>query len=144
MSESKAYYKIFPNLNLKYSSIDTIFIPSDKKELRSRFLRKLEEDDVNWKHGSEVKGGRDGIFLEKPDIIDKYCRREIQDSNPELKYLSLLQFAKNYQPITNRKKEKDLEEINQSDNVNHCLLGLKFVLLLESFIFYGSLNHSKF
>ena len=119
MSESEAYYKIFPNLNLKYSSIDTIFIPSDKKELRSRFLRKLEEDDVNWKHGSEVKGGRDGIFLEKPDIIDKYCRREIQDSNPELKYLSLLQFAKNYQPITNRKKEKDLEEINDSDNITN-------------------------
>ena len=41
MSECEAYYKILPNLHLKYSCIDTIFIPSDKKELRSRFLTKL-------------------------------------------------------------------------------------------------------
>ena len=38
ISECEAYYKILPNLHLKYSSLDTIFIPTDKKELRSRFL----------------------------------------------------------------------------------------------------------
>ena len=41
-------------MNLKYSSIDTIFIPTDKKELRSRFLRKLEDDDVNLKYGTDL------------------------------------------------------------------------------------------
>ena len=116
MSESEAYYKIFPNMNLKYSSIDTIFIPSDKKELRSRFLRKLDEDDINLKYGTEVKGGRDGLFLEKPDIVDKYCRREIPDTAPGLKYMSLLQFAKNYQPITSKKKVIDFEEMDNPDD----------------------------
>ena len=75
MGEAEAYYKILPNLHLKYSSIDTVFIPSDKKELRSRFLKKLDDDDANIHHGSKVKGGKDGFFFEKSDIVDKYCRR---------------------------------------------------------------------
>ena len=66
MSEAEAYYKIFPNLNLKYSNIDTIFIPSDKKDLRSKFLKKMDEDDKQIAQGAEVVGGRDGLFLEKP------------------------------------------------------------------------------
>ena len=41
MGEAEAYYKILPNLTLKYSSMDTVFIPADKKELRSKFLMKL-------------------------------------------------------------------------------------------------------
>ena len=94
MGEVEAYYKILPNLNLKYSSVDTIFIPADKKELRSKFLQKLNKGDANYAKGSEVKGGRDGLFLEKPDIIDKYCRREILEKNEELEELSQIQFAK--------------------------------------------------
>ena len=69
MGEAEAYFKIFPNLTLKYSNVDTIFIPSDKKELRSKFLMKLAESGANFSKGVEVKGGRDGMFLEKPDII---------------------------------------------------------------------------
>ena len=72
MGEVEAYYKIFPHLTLKYSSVDTIFIPSDKKELRSKFLMKLDEDDINYEKASEVAGGRTGRFLEKPDLIDKF------------------------------------------------------------------------
>ena len=44
MSEAEAYYKIFPNLTLKFSNIDTIFIPSDKKSFRSKFLLKVDEN----------------------------------------------------------------------------------------------------
>ena len=84
MSEAEAYYKILPNLTLKYSNVDTIFIPSDKKELRSKFLTKLAEGDVQATKGLEVKGGREGLFVEKPDIVDKFCRREIKEKNPAL------------------------------------------------------------
>ena len=56
MGEAEAYYKIFPHLTLKYSSVDTIFVPSDKKELRSKFLRKLDKDDANFDKGTEVAG----------------------------------------------------------------------------------------
>ena len=48
MGEAEAYYKILPNMTLKYSSIDTIFIPSDRKALRSKFLMKIDETNVNF------------------------------------------------------------------------------------------------
>ena len=90
MGEVEAYYKILPNITLKYSSVDTIFIPTDKKELRSKFLMKLNDDDVNFSKGLDVVGGRNGKFLEKPDIIDKFCRRDIADDKPELAELTAI------------------------------------------------------
>ena len=86
--------------NGKYS---TIFIPTDKKELRSKFLMKINEDDINFAKGSEIIGGRDGRFLEKPDIIDKFCRREITDNHLQLGDLSAIQFGKMYEPMQGRK-----------------------------------------
>ena len=110
MGEVEAYYKIFPHLTLKYSSVDTIFIPTDKKELRSKFLRKLDEDDENFAKGTEVAGGRTGRFLEKPDIIDIFCRREIPDDQPELEELIAIHFAKMYDPIRKKIKEEEEEQ----------------------------------
>ena len=108
--EIEAYYKILPNLNLKFLSIDTIFIPSDKRELRSKFLKKISEDDVNKKHAGQVIGGRDGLFLEKPDLINKYCRRIITEDHPELLELPLIQFGRMYQPIRGDKDKDDKKD----------------------------------
>ena len=44
MGEAEAYYKILP----------------DKKELRSKFLMKLDESDANYAKGALVKGERKG------------------------------------------------------------------------------------
>ena len=38
MGQAEAYYKLIPSLKMKYSTVRAIFIPTDKKELRSRFL----------------------------------------------------------------------------------------------------------
>ena len=116
MGEAEAYYKILPSLTLKYSSVDTIFIPSDKKALRSRFLMKLNDTDVNLPHGVQVKGGKEGLFLEKPDVIDKFCRREITKKNLELGELSAIQFGKMYQPINCKTKEKEVENNRKADD----------------------------
>ena len=116
MGEAEAYYKIFPNLTLKYSSIDTIFVPSDKKELRSTFLMKIDENDPSYSKGAQVKGGRDGIFLEKPDLIDKYCRRDIELC-PKIKDLCLTQFAKLYEPIRGRKNEEEINDYLPEDDI---------------------------
>ena len=97
-------------MTLKYSSMDTIFIPSDKKELRSKFLQKLDEDDENFKKGAQVAGGRTGRFIEKPDIIDKFCRREISEKNPELGELTPIQFGKIYDPIRRNNKDEELQD----------------------------------
>ena len=115
MGEVEAYYKIFPQLTLKYSSVDTIFIPSDKKELRSKFLMKLDEGDENYEKGIEIEGGRTGRYLEKPDIIDKFCRRDIGEYNPELEELIAIHFAKMYDPIRRKVKEEDNEELPDPD-----------------------------
>ena len=73
-------------------------------------------------------GGQDGLFLEKPDIIDKYCRREITENKPELEELSPMQFGKMYDPITRKKQKKededgsimdiDTDEIDRNGNVS--------------------------
>ena len=117
MGEVEAYYKIFPNLNLKYSDVSTIFIPSDKKELRSKFLQKIDEDNISFKRGVEIVGSRDGKFIEKPDIIDKFCRRELKEKNPELKALCPLQFARMYDPIRRKVDKKDEDPQDNEENV---------------------------
>ena len=98
-------------MTLKYSSVDTIFVPSDKKELRSRFLMKLDETDVHFSKGGQVKGGKECNFLEKPDIIDKYCRCDME-KNEELAELRPSQFAKMYEPISRRNPGKDKADEN--------------------------------
>ena len=119
MSEAEAYYKILPHLKLKYSNVATIFIPTDKKELRSKFLMKLDKADANYAKGSEVKGGKEGIFLEKPDIVDKFCRREITEKNPELEKLTLIHFSKMYDPIRSKKSkdEEDKQPTKPTENI---------------------------
>ena len=108
-------------MTLKYSSMDTIFIPSDKKELRSKFLQKVDEDDESFKKGVEVAGGRTGKFIEKPDIIDKYCRRELSENNPELGELTPIQFGKIYDPIRRNDKKEELhpESCEETDDVQN-------------------------
>ena len=91
MGEAEAYYKILPNLTLKFSNIDTVFVPTDKKELRSKFLMKIDETNENYLMGTTVKGGREGRFLEKRDIIDKYCRKDLY-FNEKVTDLCLAQF----------------------------------------------------
>ena len=76
-------------------------------------MQKVNKGDVNYAKGSEVVGGRDGLFIEKPDIIDKYCRREITDKNNELEELSPIQFGKMYDPKS-KKKSKDIEDIDSN------------------------------
>ena len=46
----------------------------------------------NCSKGSKVIGGKEGIFIEKPDIVDKFCRREITDENQELGHLKMIHF----------------------------------------------------
>ena len=45
---------------------------------------------------TEVAGGRTGRFIEKPDIIDIFCRREIPKDQPELEEMIAMHFAKIY------------------------------------------------
>ena len=71
IGEAEAYYKLFPHMHLSYSSVATVYIPTDDKIERRQFLKK---QDPESKTGFEVKDKK-GRFLEKPDMISKYERR---------------------------------------------------------------------
>ena len=78
MGQAEAYYKIIPNLKMKFSTVVTVYVPTDSKEFRSRFLVKVgEKEDTHDKIAFTVNG-RDGMFIEKADLIDKYIRRPVQ------------------------------------------------------------------
>ena len=116
MGQAEAYYKIIPNLKMKFSTVKTVFVPTDSKEYRSKFLMKVgEKTETHDKHIFSVSG-RDGLFMEKPDLIDKYIRRpgpgnkyvEYQDKDPNSDKLVLSQYAKMME-ASQRKKIDDVD-----------------------------------
>ena len=84
-------YKIFPDFHLKDSNVTTVFVPVSRKDKRSKFLLKVDEA-LGYNGQEKVKiEGRDGLYVEKYDIISKYERRE-----DGLEDLSFSQFEKMY------------------------------------------------
>ena len=104
MGESEALYKILPSLHLKDSNVTTIFVPTNRKENRSKFLMKVEEKDhCNGKIKKKIEN-RDGWFVEKYDIVDKYVRRDKKCKDVD--DLSPSQFWKMYGTAWKRKKRR--------------------------------------
>ena len=99
VGEAEAYYKLFPHMNLIYSDVATVFVPTDARGERSHFLQKQDPKD---KKGFAVKD-KNGLFLEKQDLVSKYERRKVIESeedqvaNDVLEELTFCQFVKMYQ-----------------------------------------------
>ena len=71
MGECEAYFKIVPELHLKDSNVTTVFVPSSRKELRSKFMIKVDDkEEYNGREKKKIEN-RDGLFVEKFDLIDK-------------------------------------------------------------------------
>ena len=73
MGESEAYYRIFPNMHMKESSITTIFAATGFHPIR--YLEKVDEKDVHKCDKIVEVEGRTGKYQEKPSIYEKYLRR---------------------------------------------------------------------
>ena len=73
VGESEAIYKLLANMKLTYSSIATIFVPTEPKGQRRQFLQRQDPDSGQ---GFEVEDKK-GRFLEKPDLVSKYERRKL-------------------------------------------------------------------
>merc|ERR1712218_350656 len=70
---SEAIYKLFANMHMVYSSIATQFVPTVPSGQRRNFLQRQDpEGDVGFKIAD-----KNGLFLEKPDLISKYERRKL-------------------------------------------------------------------
>ena len=57
MSEVEARCKIFSHLSLKFSSLDTIFIPTDEKEL----LKKIDENDIFLREQKKLEEDQENV-----------------------------------------------------------------------------------
>ena len=136
IGEAEAYYKLFPHMNLVYSSVATIYIPTVSKGERRQFLKKQDPDT---KKGFEVKD-KTGLFLEKPDMVSKYERRKIlekknvddgedleeddEDTNnakEAVEQISYAQFAKMYKSSQNY---EEYGKLATDDNYNFVMVGV--------------------
>ena len=137
MGQAEAFYKIIPNLKMKFSTVKTVFVPTDSKEHRSKFLMKVgEKTETHDKHVFSVSG-RDGLFMEKPDIVDKYIRRpgpgniyvEFKDTDPDADKLVLSQFAKMIE-ASQRKQLDENDDIFDVDSFNFDERDSKFHFIM--------------
>ena len=107
IGEVEAIYKLCAHMKLAYSSVATIFVPTEPKGQRRQFLQRQDPDGGQ---GFEVEDKK-GRFLEKPDLVSKYERRKLLPRQGEeeaegphvkedaeiLEQMSFCQFVKMYE-----------------------------------------------
>ena len=123
----EAYMKIFPNMQMKNSNIGVEFVPLGKPEDVSRYLVRANEEFIYPNKELFEVEGREGLYYEKPNTVEKYLRRsnDVQD-------LCLAQFVKMYDSVKSLKDsdheneeelidntDENLPENNQSSDVEH-------------------------
>ena len=103
LGASEALYRILPSLHLKESNSDCVFVQTGFPDNRSKFLRKLKEDEQEFPDSLTVEG-REGKFVEKQSLLSKYINRCCSD-NPAVANLSYAQFCQRYQAQNKIPKE---------------------------------------
>ena len=120
VGEAEAYYKLLAHMNLVYSNVACIYVPTERKAERRPFLQR---QDPEGGQGFKLKD-KEGLFLEKPDLISKYERRklpeseEVNEDEDPLENLSFCQFVKMYESRGWQKinEEGEYEEIDPDAN----------------------------
>ena len=122
IGESEAYFRLLPHLNMKHSNIEAVFIQTGFRNNRSKFLKKLTEEEAKYCEDLINVSGRKGQYTEKPSLMDKYVRRDYNEHS-DVFDVSYLQFGKRYTPTnTGPKQKKDFvpqdfyKHIPSSDN----------------------------
>ena len=95
IGEAEAYYRILPYLHMKESNAETVFVATGFKENRSRFLQKVSDEELHKCQQPIEITGREGYYIEKPSIIEKYMRRDCSEYK-EVFEMSYIQFSKRY------------------------------------------------
>ena len=112
-------------MNLVYSSVATVWVPTEPKAERRPFLQRQDPESGM---GFRVKD-KEGLFLEKPDLVSKYERRKLMpaseepseednDENDNLENLTYCQFVKMFEGRGWQKinEEGEYEEIDPDAN----------------------------
>ena len=138
MGQSEAYYKLIPSLNMKFSTVKSVFVPTDKRELRSKFLKKIDDNQHTFDKVAFSVPGRDGLFIEKADLIQKFIRRPgpkneyteyNKEKDPDLEDLCTIHFAKMFETSQRNEFDENIDaldperfELDEDDIKFHCIL----------------------
>ena len=100
MGISEAFMKILPENRMKDSSIGNEFIPHGKRDDISRFVVRADETKGKERGTALSKllfeiPGREGLYYEKPNWLDKFFRR-----GKLLQAVCPLQYVKMFDPNT--------------------------------------------
>ena len=128
VGECEAIYKLFANMNMTYSSVATIFVPTEPKGHRRQFLQRQDPESGQ---GFKIEG-REGHFLEKADLISKYERRKLlpkkgveeeekemlekSEAAKTLEQLTFCQYVKMYEGKGWQQRTNEEGEAEQSDD----------------------------
>ena len=93
MGESEAYYRIIPSMHMKDSNVKTVFASTGFNP--SRYLEKVEDEEIDRCEKVVHVEGRKGKYQEKPSLYEKYLRRDCQ-LQPQVSQLCYAQFVKRY------------------------------------------------
>ena len=110
MGLSEAFMKIFPEIRLKDSNISSVFVPLGKREDISRYLMRADPDQEYGAIELFEITGREGLYYEKPNWVEKYLRRDRSEWNE----MCFPQYAKMFDPIHKKEQENTTEE-NEED-----------------------------
>ena len=105
IGECEAFYRILPHLNLTFSNIDDVFLPTGFKSNRSSFLTQVDQEEAKQCENVVRIENKEGLFIEKPSLIDKYERMDTSE-NKHLHKLTYLQFTMKYVSCN----KKDIED----------------------------------
>ncbi len=100
MGESEAIYRLFPNLHLSESNVTCIFVSTGFPHERSRFLKRIEENQTD-KRNSITLQEYEGEYQLATSIHEKYSGRPLA-----LKHICLAQFAIWYDTLSDAKGKK--------------------------------------
>ena len=108
IGEAQAYYQMLPHMNLTYSSVKTVVAPTVPAVERRHWLQRQDPQEGR---GFKVND-KDGLFLEKADLVTKYERRKLLGSEEDimdddtLEGLTYCQFVKMYESRGGNKNEE--------------------------------------
>ena len=126
IGEAEAAYRLLPNMTLKNSNVSCQWVSLGRSEDRSKRWKLATEKEMEEMESTShlIKiTGREGLWFQQQDMLDKYLRRPGM-----IEEICLAQFAKMYTSAGAKAKKKkdedaieDLEECAEDDGIESSL-----------------------
>ena len=141
IGESEAYFKILPHLHMKWSNIETVFVPTGFKSNRSSFLKQLTKEEAKRCQNTIKVENKDGLFMEKPSMMDKFERKDVS-KNPHISKMRYLQFCMKYTSTNCEPKDEDFNSIEYKVNEEGWDISDELDLIVTDDFNYQNIHYS--